>query len=319
MPSPSQESLSAVLDKVFTGELKHVREANSLITKCNQLKPSSTKVLVDGAIARVVRPDTEVGKHPVKYTTELLKFLQAFHNDGLFRTRRKWCSEINKLFDSLDFTDHASFKRTLIDIAKRAPESELDKIPSSLRSLPGSGIIKNLYAPLYELGDDWGTPLPEAQRFMKPSPVLNDSHGEAARKEYVGKGELAVLSPDEIKKVLQAYIDAEKCFSLARKIQNSGWPMVSYPRKKMLSMYGVTSEHQLWSRHHDDKDIMAVCGTLMLMQRWVAGAVAMTAWALSNTRPQQVFMESMFKWAKASYDLHATQVSHESLPVSFKW
>lgn len=319
MSTPSHESLSTVLDKVFSGELKHVREANSLIGKCNQLKASSTKVLVDESLARVVRPDTDVGKHPVKYTQDLLKFLQAFHSDGLFRTRRKWCDEMSKLFDSLDFSDHASFKRTLIDIAKRAPDSELDKIPANLRSLPGSGTIKNLYAPSYKLGDDWGTPLPEAQRFMKPSPLLNDTHGERGRKEYVGKGELAVLSPDEIKKVLQAYVDAEKCFSMARKIQNSSWPLISHPRKKMLSLYGTTSEHQLWSRHGDDKDVMAVCGSLMLMLRWVDGATAMTAWALSNTRPQQAFMEAMFKWANLSYKLHAGSVSQESITPSFKW
>lgn len=319
MDTPSQEAFGSVIDKVFSGQLKHVREAKDLIKQCGQVTASSTKSLTNVSIASVVRPDTEVGKHPVKYCGDLLKFLQAFHDQGLFRTHRKWIEEMNKLYKGLDFSSHEAFKDSLIAMAKKAPESELDKIPSNLRCLPGHGTIERIYAPANTLGEDHNNPLPEFSRFLKPASLINETYSSNVRKPYSGNGELAVLSPDEIKKVLQVYVDAEQCFSMATKIQNSAWPMMVSVRKKVLSLYGADSEYKLWSRNHEDKALMAVYGSYDLMHIWTRGSKQLSSWALSNTRPQQNFLEAMFRWAKASHNIHLGNVSQESLPIAFKW
>jgi len=323
MTTPSQEAFGSVIDKVFSGQLKHVREARDLIKQCNQLTASRTKTLVDPSLAMVVRPDTDVGKHPVKYCGDLLKFLQAFHSSSHFRNHRKWIEEVNKLYNSLDFSSHEAFKASLIEMAKKAPESELDKIPAALRNLPAAGNVNRLYAPANTVGEDNGTPLPEFSRFSKPGSLLNENYRGNVRKPYTGKGDLTVLSPDEIRKVLQTYVEAEQCFTMARTIQNSAWPLVVSVRKKLLSLYRADSEHGLWSRHHEDKELMDVYGSYLLMSIWARGSMQVSSWALSNTRPQQAFLEAMFKWAKASFSIHQGNISQESLsatpPPAFKW
>lgn len=319
MDVPSQEAFGSVIDKVFSGQLKHVREAKDLIKQVGQLSSSDTKTFNKLSIATVVRPDTEVGKYPVKYCEDLLKFLQAFHSKNLFRTHRKWIEEMSKLYNGLDFSSHAAFKASLIDMAKRAPDSELDKIPSALRNLPGHGVIERLYGPLNLVGSDNGIPLPEFGRFLKPGSLINDAHGDNLRKPYVGKGDLAVLTPAEIKKILQTYVDAEECFYIANKIQNTGWPMMVSVRKKLLALYGADSEFKLWSRNHDNNEIMDVYASYLLMETWSRGSRQLSSWALSNTRPQRNLLEAMFQWAKSSFNIHAGRVSQESLPASFKW
>jgi len=145
MDTPSQESLSTLLDKVFPGQLKHVREAKAIIKECERLSPSPIKVFKDMGLSEIVRPDFEPGKQPVQYSEKLLKFLKAYHSKDLFRSGHVWRKELNQAVARLDFSSREAFEASLKHLGKESPQSPLDKIDPSLKALPGTGFTARLF------------------------------------------------------------------------------------------------------------------------------------------------------------------------------
>jgi len=319
----SQESVMGgvkkTLDAVLSGHLKHVREAGDIIKQCRGLVASTTvKVLRNKEVATLVRPDESFCKDPVRYCQDVLSFLKEYHDDGLWPGHIKFIKQVNEVLKGLDTSSHGAFKSSLLSVAKQLPQSPIDKLSHKARTMEGPGIYRRVFQEADHVYEQM-TPFQECNRFWKPTQLIFATYLDNKRKPYAGNGELPLLSPEQIAKVLDVYVQAEKYFAIARKLESRPWPGFVGKGQQIFKMYGVDNDYRLWSKYVDNKDVLTTYASYSLMVNWMRGMGSMTGSAYYSTSHFRYFLEALFKWAKRSFEIHAGTVSTESIPTAFKW